>query len=105
MRSEETYADFRYRFAAEIRKARYADFDLMAAASDRRRLSQSIGLWAHQTGYDGIRYPTRHTPDLDNWALFDHVTIDVLGVAALSQDDLDFRAVCDLWHLNLPGGE
>ena len=103
MRSEETYADFRHRFALEIREAGYADFDLMAAASDRRTLTQPIGLWAYQAGFHGIRYPTRHTPDLNCWAIFNHVTIDILTVSALTRDDLDFRAVCDLWNLPLPG--
>lgn len=102
MRSEATYADLRYRFARELREVGYGDFDLMAAASDRRSLTQKLGLWAHQAGFHGIRYPTRHTPDLNCWAIFDHVEIKALSVTELRLDDPDLRAVCRTWSLLLP---
>ena len=102
LRSPVTFADFRHRFQAELEAAGHLDFDLIAAATDRRLLTQAIARWCHLNGYSGIRYATRHTPDLSCWAIFDGVRIDELNDRPVSPDDPDLIAVAEAWGIELP---
>ena len=102
LRSPVTYADFRQRFAQQLETVGYRGFDLMAATSDRRELTQVIALWTHGEGYSGIRYPTRHTPDLSCWAIFEGVRLSEIEDAPITLDDPDLRTVAASWEIPLP---
>ncbi|HEV2106986.1 MAG TPA: hypothetical protein VGR16_01840 [Thermomicrobiales bacterium] len=102
LRSPETYADFRERFRVVLAEYGYRDFDLAAAASDQRRLTQQIGRWAHEQGYSGIHDCTRHTPKLSCWAIFDGIDLIDVKETPVSTDDEDLRAVARAWDLALP---
>jgi len=105
LRSPATFADFRHRFASALDAFGYRDYDLAAASSDERGLTRPIGLWAYQKGYHGIRYPTRHDPDLNCWAIFsvvDGARIIEIEDVPLLLDDLDLRWVATNWDIPLP---
>lgn len=105
LRSPATFAEFRRRFAVQLEAFGYRDFDLAAAVSDERGLTQPIGLWAFRRGYYGIRYPTRHDPGLSCWAVFSVVDeVDIVDIenGPLALDDEDLRAVANAWVLQLP---
>jgi hypothetical protein len=102
LRSPVTYADFRHRFATEIQNIGYNDFDLMVAANDRRPLTQAIARWAFEQGFSGIRYATRHTPDLSCWAIFEGVTLVEIDNLPVAFDDPDLVAVAESWSIPLP---
>lgn len=57
--SPETFFTFRQTFRDLLRQFAFSDFDVSVATSDRRALTQSVGFWAHEHGYAGIRYITR----------------------------------------------
>lgn len=77
-----TYAEFRQTFRRELAETGLTDFDVSAAASDMRFLTQAIGLWTDQQGYSGIRYVTRHAPSLHCWAAFGSVQLETLDAGA-----------------------
>lgn len=105
LRSPTTFSDFRSRFGHLLDEFGYRDFDLSAAASDERNLTRPIALWAFENGYHGIRYPTRHDPDGNCWAIFSVTNpaqfINV-EIARLKADDEDLAAVATAWGLRLP---
>jgi hypothetical protein len=101
--SPETYFEFRTTFSEQLHRLGFTDFDVSAATSDRRELTQSIGQWAHERGYAGIRYVTRHAPLHFCWAVFDstaYLTID--AGRELAPSDADLQVVARQWNLNLP---
>lgn len=102
LRSPETFADFRVRFQEALTAHGYHDFDLAAATSDKRRLTQRYGRWAYEQGYAGIRYCTRHTPDLSCWAIFDGIELIEIRESPLRTEDPDLRAVANAWNMALP---
>lgn len=105
MGSPATFADFQVRFGAQLEAFGYRGFDLAAAASDERGLTQPIALWAYQRGYHGIKYPTRHAPGLSCWAIFsvfEGVDVVALDESPVALDDEDLRAVAAAWALPLP---
>lgn len=103
--SPATFAEFRIAFAPHLEAFGLRDFDLAAAVSDERALTQPIALWAFRRGYHGIKYPTRHDPSLSCWAIFgvfgaaEIVDVEQRPVSA-TVDDL--RAIADAWGLALP---
>jgi hypothetical protein len=102
LRSPATFADFRSRFSAELNALGYQDFDLMAATIDRRTLTQAVALWTYENRYSGIRYATRHTPDLSCWAIFEGVSIDEIDNLPVAFNDADLVAVAAAWPIALP---
>lgn len=102
LRSPETFADFRGRFRVALIAHGYRDFDLAVATTDKRTLTQEIGRWAHEQGYAGIRYCTRHTPELSCWAIFDAIELVDIRERSLSIDDEDLAAVARAWGVALP---
>lgn len=102
LRSPATYADFRVRFESHLRNFGFSDFDLAAATSESRGFTRPIGGWAFEQGYQGIRYATRHTPDLDCWAIFSGIDLDIEEDRPIAIDDVDLRRVATAWSIPLP---
>jgi hypothetical protein len=101
--SPETYFEFRTTFSEQLHRLGFTDFDVSAATSDRRALTQPIGQWAHEHGYAGIRYITRHAPLHFCWAVFDSTTYETVDARReLALDDTDLRIVARQWRLDLP---
>lgn len=101
--SPSTYAEFRRTFNRELKAAGLVDFDVSAATSERRILTQAIGGWAYERGYQGIRYVTRHAPHLYCWAIFAGDEYEIVeSPAPIAPDDHDFQAVVRQWGLRLP---
>lgn len=103
--SPTTLADFQVRFGAHLEAFGYQEFDLAAAVSDERGLTQPIALWAYQRGYHGIKYPTRHDRSLTCWAIFsvfEGAAFMDSEEASVAVDDPDLRAVAATWGLELP---
>jgi len=97
----QSYAEFRNVFSVELDHAGLSDFDVSAATSDKRVLTQAIAVWAFERGYWGIRYVTRHAPHLYCWAIFESVTLKTVEPPSpiLAIDD-DFQAVAQQWGLD-----
>lgn len=102
LRSAETFADFGVRFREVLIAHGHQDFDLAAATSNNRELTQQYSRWAYEQGYAGIRYCTRHTPDLSCWAIFDGVDLIDIHDSPLRVDDADLQAVAHAWNMPLP---
>jgi hypothetical protein len=101
----ETYFEFRITFSEQLRQAGFSDFDVSAATSERRELTQAIGQWAHERGYAGIRYVTRHAPLLQCWAVFENTAYSPIGPALpIEFDDADLQAVAHARKLRIPDG-
>ena len=75
------------------------DVDVSMVTGSNRPFTNAIGLWAVQHGYQGIRYTTRHTPDLSCWAIFDGVNLIIHSERGLTRDDLDLIAVANSWGI------
>jgi hypothetical protein len=101
--SPETYFEFRSTFGTRLRRLGFSDFDVSAATSDKRELTQSVGQWAHDRGYAGIRCITRHAPLLDCWAIFEGIPFDILDAGStIASADADLQVVALQWQLPLP---
>lgn len=102
LRSAETFVDFGVRFREVLIAHGHQDFDLAVATSNIRELTQQYSRWAYEQGYAGIRYCTRHTPDLRRWAIFDGIELIDIRDTPLRIDDPDLRAVAHAWNIALP---
>lgn len=101
--SPHTFFEFRTIFSDELNLLGFTDFDVSAATSEKRLLTQAISLWAYQQSYLGIRYITRHAPSLNCWAIFEGAPFEIRDAGSrITSSDEDLRAVASEWHLQLP---
>ena len=101
--SPETFFQFRSLFRNELTELGVSDFDISAATHEARSLSQAIGQWTRDQGYQGIRYVTRHAPSLSCWAVFEGVEWDVIeNGRPIAPGDADLQIVARDWNLSLP---
>lgn len=101
--SPETYFEFRTAFSQELTFLGFADFDVSAATSEKRLLTQAISLWAYQQGFSGIRYITRHAPSRHCWAIFEGARFEILDAGSdIRSSDDDPQLVASQWNLPLP---
>lgn len=99
----ETLFFIRTNFSGLLQELGYTDFDIGIAMARDRALTQHIGSWAHAEGYSGIRYRTRHAPELSCWAIFENALIEVHDTGSpISQHDQDLITVARTWNLPLP---
>lgn len=66
-----------------------------------RGLTQAIGGWAYEQGYNGVVYLSRYDPRLSNWALFDSLHINPIGERDIAPDDPDLIAALRQHRLRL----
>jgi hypothetical protein len=69
LRRPESHQLLRYELAALLVGLDVQDFDISIATSSERRLTQPIGNWAFEQGYQGIIYCTRFDPRLACYAI------------------------------------
>lgn len=101
--SPQTFFEFRTVFSDVLSLLGFADFDVSAATSEKRLLTQAISLWAYQQGYLGIRYITRHAPSLHCWAIFEEAPFEIVDAGSrITSSDHDLQAVASEWNLLLP---
>lgn len=84
---------------------RVTDFDISAATSSIRPLTQRIGGWAYDRGFHGIVYCSRFDPRLTCRAIFERVDgagFEHVDVQPLSRDDADLVRAAALVGLSLP---
>jgi RES domain len=70
-------------------------------ATSPRRLTQLVSRFVYESGFRGIRYPSKHGLDLENWAFLDCVPVSNAGVEAIRMDDPDLQRALELHALRL----
>ena len=101
--SYETFFELRTIFRNELNHSGLTDFDVSVATSEKRILTRAIGGWAYEAGYQGIRYLTRHAPELHCWAVFEGASFEIVDKgSAITLADEDLLVVAKQWNLPLP---
>lgn len=100
--STEWTARLRGAMAAECRRHGLREFDVSVTLGPNRRLTQRIFEIAYQASYVGIRYPSRHAHDVENWALFEPFgQISATENARINRNDPDLLKALDLFELQM----
>jgi hypothetical protein len=105
VRAPETHQVLRRELASVLVGLAFTDFDISTATSSERRLTQPIGAWAYDRGYQGIVYSSRIDPNLTCIAIFERdpgVRPTAVARRPLGLDDPDLRAVAEMFGLRLP---
>ena len=66
-----------------------------------RRLTQIISRYVYEEGFLGIRYPSKHGLELDNWAFLNCVPVIDPGMERIRLDDPDLQQALKLHALKL----
>lgn len=100
----ETLAALRTSFGARAQDAYgLVDVDLSAVTGPARPFTRRIGRWAHELGFDGIAYPSRHGTPFECWAIFDRATVVPVGSPVpLALEDRDLQRIARVFGLRLP---
>jgi hypothetical protein len=75
------------------------DFDVSAALSSNRPLTQEVARWAYEHDYQGVIYSSRLDAAFDCWALFEGAQYEPLAAASIAIDDEDLVAVAEVFRL------
>lgn len=105
LRAPETHQVLRREFARLLMGLNVTDFDISAATSGLRRLTQGIGSWAYDGGYHGIVYCSRFDPHLTCWTVFERVDGPVFhdaDVQPIRRSDPDLVHAANLFGLSIP---
>jgi RES domain len=88
------------------------DFDLSAATSKKRRLTQKTARYVYEladeghTHFNGIRYPSRLHEGWELWAIFhdrmEHSPVEVAGV--IEEDDPELQEAANVLGINIERG-
>ncbi len=80
------------------------DFDESVILGPNRTLTQRISrlIYEDPARFDGIRYPSRHGQDIENWALFEPFRqITAQQSVPISRFDPDLLVAMELFNLRL----
>ena len=105
LRAPATHQVLRRELADVLVGLNATDFDVSAATSSARPLTQRIGVWAYDRGYQGIVSCSRFDPGLTCWAIFERaggVRIVSIDIQPLVRDDPDLIRAADLFELAIP---
>lgn len=72
-------------------------------ASSPRKLTQFVSRFIYNAGFDGIRYPSKHGHDIENWALFEPFKIEVKRSNPIALDDPDLNSALKLLTIEIGG--
>jgi hypothetical protein len=100
LRAPETRAVLRVSFAPLLLQLGLPDLDVSAVYGPSRALTQAIGRWAYEQGYQGIVFGSRHDERFANWAIFEGAIFTPDGLPEpIARDDPDLLAVAALFGL------
>jgi hypothetical protein len=92
---------------------RLPDFDLSAATSKERKLTQEVARYVYElaheghTHFAGIRYPSRFHAEWELWAIFhermEHSPVEVAGV--IEEDDPELQEAAKVLSVTIERGQ
>jgi hypothetical protein len=103
LQSVETAEVLRREFAELLLDLGMRDFDVSIAGTKERRLTQPISRWAHERGFQGIKYTSRFGHDFTCWAIFEGAAFTADGdPEIIPANDLDLIRAARIFQLRLP---
>jgi hypothetical protein len=95
-----------------VKKLKLHDFDLSAATSEKRRLTQETARYVYELAgkghnvFAGIRYPSRFNAAWELWAIFhdrmEHSPVEVAGV--IEEDDPELQEAAHVLGIKIEPG-
>jgi hypothetical protein len=80
----------------------FSDFDVATATTSNLTVTQAVGEWAFEEGFDGIAYLSRLDPAQTCWAIYERPDMLLFGnveIQPILDDDPDLGYVIDLFEL------
>lgn len=100
-------SDWIGRLRSELGPRLFAEFGVkeldqsVLYASSPRKITQLVSRTIYNAGLHGIRYPSKHGHDIENWALFEPFKIDVKRNDPISLEDPDLTVALKLLRVEI----